>query len=185
VGPFKSTSTYIIKRRNQLQPPPPIIDTGDVGRGSPLGGLSPMRQFASVPSPLAAAPMLSSPVISTPSDFSPKVSLFDPTATMRHVSHNTSSSDHAFTIPASTTHSDSAMILSSAPALRAVDITRLANPETLFDELQRTAADLGTWLNIIQGELDDILDDDLEDVPDAEHLDSDSGSHTPFQSVIA
>lgn len=133
-----------------------------------------MRHFASVPSPLAAAPILSSPVITTPLNASPKLPYFDPTATMRHISHDNSGSEHAFTIPTSATHSDSISETSLGPALRPIDITRLAQPDDLFDELHRTAADLGTWLSIIQCGFDDILEDD-DDSVDNQHNDSDSG----------
>ena len=104
----------------------------------------------------------------------PNLPYFDPTATMRHTSHNHSGSEHAFTIPASAIPSDSMSETPLGPALRPVDIMRLAQPDNLFEELQRTAADLGTWLSIIQGGLDDILEND-DDSADNQHNDSDSG----------
>jgi len=112
--------------------------------------------------------------MTTPLNAAPNLPYFDPTATMRHTSHNHSGSEHAFTIPASAIPSDSMSETPLGPVLRPVDITHLAQPDNLFEELQRTAADLGTWLSIIQGGLDDILEND-DDSADNQHNDSDSG----------
>lgn len=115
--------------------------------------MSSVRSFASVPSPLAALP----PVQSTPaigSYRSPSLP-FDPTSTMKRVSHSVPN-DIAFTIPtAETTVPDNEVM--NGPPLRPLDMTQMSNADDLFAELKQTATDLGEWLHIIQNGLDDLL----------------------------
>lgn len=117
-----------------------------------------MRHFASVPSPLAAQPLL---VTST--EGYRTVAALDPTATMKHAPHDSTGTDHAFVLPASLADSHIATHLATGPALRSINIADLTQCDNLFDELQQTASDLGTWLSLIQEGLDDVLSlDDLD-----------------------
>jgi hypothetical protein len=96
--------------------------------------------------------MLSSPANSSHLGASPSLPYFDPTATMRRISQDILGSEHAFTIPASATPSDSLSETSLGPTLRPID----------------------AWLNIIQGGFDDILEDDNDSV-DLHQNDPDPG----------
>lgn len=114
-----------------------------------------MRQFASVPSPLSAQP-----VLATSAGGASRPIVLDPTATMKLVPNESASTDHAFVLPAAVMDSPDIQQPPMGPSPRPIDLTRLAHCDSLFDELQQTASDLGAWLNIIQDGLDDVLSAD-------------------------
>ena len=137
-----------------------------------------MRQFASVPSPLAAQPLLVASAGAVPRGTS-----LDPTATMKHVPHESSGTEHAFVLPASANDDPPALYLALGPDPRPINIADLSQCDSLFDELQQTASDLGSWLSIIQEGLDDVLS--LDVYLDAELQEHSIGSHVPAESPRA
>jgi hypothetical protein len=137
-----------------------------------------MRHFASVPSPLAAQP-----VLITSAGGASRPTILEPTLTMKHVPYESSSIDHAFVLPAAFIDSPVAQELTMGPPPRPIDITQLSHCDSLFDELQQTASDLGSWLNIIQDGLDDVLSTDK--TTDTELQESGSSPYATTESPRA
>ena len=148
-----------------LRPPPPIIDMGDMGLRGPSGSKA-SRPFASVPSPLAAAPIHSDQA-NTPSEHGTPPNFFEATSTMKKLAPEQSiSTEHAFQIPSwESTNGlqghdkpQDTFIFARLPALQPMDMARMTQREDLFAQLGQTASDLSQWLHAIQVGIDELLD---------------------------
>ena len=144
-----------------LQPPRPIIDTGDMLPSAPMGPTtSAFRHFASVPSPLAAMPPIgSSPRSSLPETNtmrrvppSPTLSNNDRAYSGRNITQRMTSSPTAMSNNRQNTYNSTDDALVSP-----LDIMTLDDPDFVYNRLESSARDFTTWLRMLQTSLDDIL----------------------------
>lgn len=152
---------------DDLLPPRPILDTGDMG---PVSLGSGFRPFASVPSPLAAMPPVNAKVYGggspspnpatsspDPGGLPPLPSMVEPTQTMKRIPRRASSLSLGGQLAQASSPQTAAAAL--GPAIRPLDMASLMmDPDAVYRELSRTAGELGEWLAAIHHGFDDLLD---------------------------